>query len=131
MCGARQTVRKTSTFSTTSTSFTDVTDLSITVTTGPCPVLLILSSTVNGSNLNVRTFLTFNVDGSDKGASTGGLVSARLPDGASSDVVTMTYLTDQLSAGSHTFKVRMRVSTGTGYLIADNDGEIQFTLVEM
>ncbi len=131
MCGVRQTIRKTTTFNTTSTSFTDVTDLSVTVTTGPCPVMLILTATVNGSTSTVRAFFTFSVDGSDKGSSTGGLVSTRLPDGASSDVVTMTYLTDELSAGSHTFKVRMRVSTGTGYLIADNDGEIQFTVLEM
>ena len=106
---------------TTSTSFVDLTGASITITTGAHGVLLGFSASAestSGSPIQVR--MTFAVDGTDQGGTLGLVTETVTTDASDIHNVSFTFLTAALSAGSHTFKVRWRVSTGTGLIFADS-----------
>ena len=109
------TVRKTNSFSTTSTSYADVTDLSITVSTPESRrYLLICSGTIWNVTADKTTYLTFDIDGSN----TGDLLEYYIESvtTAAYHSFSIHYITDKLATTAHTFKVRMKVSGGTGYL---------------
>lgn len=97
--------------STTSLTFVDLTGASITLTTGAhrCKVEFTASVFVSGS---VNIYLDLEIDGSRIGGDQGviSLHPGALLEGNGS----FTYLTDVLSAGSHTFKIKVRVNAGTG-----------------
>lgn len=97
---------------TTSANFVDLTGASITITTGARRVLLGFTCGTSNSGSNVNRF-TFSVDGTDQGSAFG----YALDQANAANIVhnvAMTFMTAALSAGSHTFKVRWRVSGGTG-----------------
>ena len=104
--------RVTADFTTTSTTFVDVTTHTITMTTTARRVLLLFSGNHTNSGINRNDF-TFDIDGTDAGG-TAGLQSGTMS-GADAPRMSCTfhYLTDVLTAASHTFKVNAQVSAGT------------------
>lgn len=99
---------------TTSTSFVDLTNFTITFSTGAHRVLLIATVTAYNSGNN-QTYFTFTVDGSEVSSRTNGLMQmAHGQSGSDIQTETLYFLTDALSAASHTFKVQWKVGGGTG-----------------
>lgn len=100
------------TFSTTSTSFVDVTSLSVTLTTGANRCLIIFSGSVNNTNAAAGSLITIDQDGSNIGSSNG-IVNVVSSGAGDSNNGSFSILTDVLSAASHTFKVQLRADSGT------------------
>jgi hypothetical protein len=99
---------------TTSTTFVDATGMSITKTTGARRVLLTMSSTWNAAGSD-GVSVDFTVDGTRVGQDNGLMQY----NGTTPANVAMSYLTDVLSAGSHTIKVQWKsVSGGSATLFA-------------
>jgi hypothetical protein len=106
-------VNKTTSFNTNSTSFVDITGLTITETiTSGKRVMLFFSGPVANDTLGAYNSLTFTVDGTAVGASDG-LFFARQEVAAYWEPCSIMFITDALTAGSHTFKVQTKVDTGT------------------
>lgn len=102
---------------TTSATYVDLTDASITLTTTGGRVALGFNGASFNSGANANAF-SFSIDGAaEVGPAAEGLY--RLT-GTTAAGVAMTYLTDALSAGSHTFKVRWKTSGGTATARADS-----------
>jgi len=99
---------------TTSTSYTDATSHTITITTSGGKVLLNFSATTSNDTLNQNNFFTFAVDAVDQDAAVIARADAHVA--TSKQVVSMVQLVTGLAAGSHTFKVRWKVSANTGSL---------------
>lgn len=99
---------------TTSTSFTDATGLTTTLTTGAHRCLVTCAFAAKMSTAGIVAYFDIAVDGTRVGQ-TGGL---QLFSGSEFQTVTLSYLTDVLSAASHTIKVQWKVSSGTGTLLA-------------
>lgn len=105
--------------STSSASFADMTDMSITITTTGGRVLLGFTAPFSNSATSLNNF-TFAVDGVDVGNATRGLTSITIVTATQSGNPAMTYLTPTaLSAGSHTFKVRWKTNAGTATAYQD------------
>lgn len=97
-------------FTTTSTSFTDLTGLTVTFTTYGGQVLVGFSGNCSNNGASNNDF-TIAVDGVDAGDGTNGITgfstgTVRFP-------VSITYITVALSAGSHTIKMRCKTSATT------------------
>ena len=102
-----------SSFNTASTSFVDVTGLTITVTVvADTRVLLLFNGPVCNDTLGEYVCLTFTVDGSNIGG-TDGLTFIRQPVAGYFQNASLVFVTVALSAGSHTFKVQVRTTVGT------------------
>lgn len=99
---------------TTSGTLVDLTGMSVTITTGARRVLLGFQSQVMVTGGGIAANFTFTIDGTVVSGTDGwGQVDAG---GSTAHLVTLAYLTDALSAGSHTFKVQWRsngVATAT------------------
>lgn len=118
-----------SNITTTSTSFVDAGSLSITLTTGANRVMLALAAVGNNSNAGQTVFVDFEVDGTRIGNDVNGITSVT---GTEPRDLSMSALTDTLSAGSHTFKVKFRVTANTGALQADgSDRTVVFSAHEV
>lgn len=103
---------------TTSTSFTDLTGASITITTLARRVMLTFTGAYTNSATNHGGF-DFAIDGTRAmSAAAWGLQIVRNPAAGDYSSVHISYLTDVLSAASHTFKVQWRVGGGTGTVAA-------------
>lgn len=101
----------TSDISTSSTTFVDMADMSVTITTGNNPVLIIFSVSVDNSISG--TYLVIDIDGVDeRGAS--------VADSGMYWVGTQAVL-KTLSAGSHTIKGQWKVDSGTSYCYATTE----------
>jgi hypothetical protein len=115
--------RNSTTPTVTSTTFVDVdsTNLAATImlpAAGRC--LIGFVGWGDNSTTNAYTRFDIAIDGTRVGASTYGLVAYRTSSGATNaHNCSFTYLTDVLSAGSHTFKLQWCVSAGTGEIYAD------------
>lgn len=98
-------------YSTTSTSFVDVdaTDFSTTITTHGSDVLVTLCVTVVGSTN--YAYFDIEVDGTGVAGDDG--ILKKLCDGNAPDTMTLYYWVKGLSAGSHTFTLQWKASTGT------------------
>ncbi len=110
------TVSHGSPISTTSTSFTDYTDIAITQTTATGDIVLAFSSVyVSHGTSAAKVLTTINMDGSDLTLTSNPYwISSRADTGGLDDTpFCLGYIAP--SAGSHTFKVRWRVESGTGY----------------
>lgn len=116
---ADKVVRTAGDLTTSSTSFVDATGMSITMTTGANRVLIgvIAIGAVNTNQEYIE--LTIDVDGTPQGG-TRGLTRARFSTAAQDNRnLSFTYLTDTLTAASHTFKLQWKVVNGnTGTLFA-------------
>lgn len=103
---------------TTSTSFTDLTGASITITTRARRVLLTFTAAYTNNGTSHGGF-DFDIDGTRAQSSSAfGLQIVRNPAAGDYAPVHISFLTDVLSAGSHTFKVQWRVGGGTGTVAA-------------
>lgn len=89
-------------FQNSSDTFADITSASITLTTGARRAFLSFSSKIHNNTAGCGVQLRFTVDGGGVGEQRG----ANNAGGNESHIATITYLTDVLSAGSHTFKVQ-------------------------
>jgi hypothetical protein len=98
-------------FSTASTTFVDVTGATATFTTaGTARLYVFVNGSANSGGTANTVYLTLTVDGANVGHSTLGL---QYLSQAGVSPFGFTYLTSNLSAGSHTVKLQMRVSSGT------------------
>lgn len=104
---------------TTSTSWADATGLSVTMTTNGGNVLVLFTAmaTHSGGTAN-NPYFNLEVDGAGIGGTDG--VVAKSNTGTVPDNVSFTWVVTGLSAASHTFKIRWKVGTGTGTLLAEN-----------
>jgi hypothetical protein len=128
---AVDTVRKTTAFTTTSTTFVAVTDLSITITTGANRVLLLVTMVASQSAAASQGFWTFTVDGTAQGDATNGLANKRdWGTAAHTDTITFQFLTDALTAASHTFTVQARANSDTLTIEADS-WDATFSAIEI
>ena len=110
-------------FTTTSTSFVDVTNLVSTVTTGANRVLLIFSGVLSNGNADAASLLTFTVDGTNQGG-TNGLMQVNTSGADTAENGTMIFLTAALTAASHTFRVQLRADSGTAKLRTNPTGTL-------
>jgi hypothetical protein len=115
---------------TSSLTFVDVTGATITITTGANRVLLAFSGVVANGQTGNGQYFTFLVDGVDQGGSQG-LIEIDCPGNGYSSPAVLTYLTDVLVAGPHTFKAQWRVSAGTSTLQAGATNPVVFSAVEL
>lgn len=115
---------------TTSTTFTDATGLTATLTTAAVRCLVTFSASVSNSG-TAKVSVDLAVDGTRV---SGGAYGLGLVGGASTDRyhLAFTYLTDVLTAASHTLKIQWRVdnaSTGTMYANTTTAAAV-FTVLE-
>lgn len=123
-------VLKTTSFATTSASWVDVTDLTKTVTVPAGKrVLLMVSSDIFNDTAGGRSGFSFDIDGTTVNSAGWGLIAQDAI--SAQDVVPfcMTYITSVLSAGSHTFKVRMKVQTGTTGALGGTAAQSVFSVI--
>lgn len=121
-------------YTTTSNSFADVdgTNMSFTKTTGARRVLVTFAGVGHQSSTSDYIGLTVNIDGTDIGGSFG-LVFVKSHSTASEPVnLSFSYLTDVLTAASHTFKLRFRrFSAGTVTIIGTGNANARFAIAEL
>lgn len=114
-------VRTSGDFSTASTTFVDMTGMSVTITTGARRCLVAVTAVTDHSN-NAGQYVNLDVaiDGTRQGGSSGlvGNQHSSNATGSEDHNGSFTYLTDVLTAGSHTFKIQVRVTAGTGVVYA-------------
>lgn len=110
-------------YTTTSTSFVDIDaagnpDLSLTITTGGGDVFVSFHGTFSHNNAAGVVYLDFTVDGTLHGGDDG-IIMGRLH-GVADRLLTLSFVryVTGLAAGSHTFVLRWKISTGTGTLYA-------------
>jgi hypothetical protein len=107
---------------TSSTSFVDLTDMTVTLTTGAHRCLVYFNASANSSVAGGNVCFDVDIDGTPQGQTYGlAVVSQSSHAGAVgiNHAVAITYLTPVLSSASHTIKIRWRVDgTQTGTLFA-------------
>lgn len=91
---------------TTSTSFADLTGVSVTCTVNSGIAIIIVRAAIGNSGGN-DSYLDINIDGADQGG-TDGLYRAGVRDGGA-----FVFVKTGLSVASHTFKLRWKASAGT------------------
>lgn len=130
---AGRVVRTAGSLTTTSTTFVDLTGASITVTTGARRVLLAFTGSFTNSATD-HTGFDFDIDGTRAAASAAfGMQLARSVGAGEYNAVAITYVTDALSAASHTFKVLWRVGGPSTSTLAASTGlsAYTFTVTEL
>jgi hypothetical protein len=121
-------------YTTTSTSFVDVdgTNLALTITTGARRVLVSLAAQARHDSVSGSTFIDLMLDGTSLSGATNGIVAFTQNNVNYLWNPSFTYITDALSAGSHTFKLRWRVDAGTGTLRGNTTtGVLRFAVAEL
>lgn len=123
-------------WTTTSTSMTEVdaTDLSLTIITGGGDVLIGFAGSVAQSQ-GGRILFDVEIDGTDE-AGDDGIFGTICSASAPGSNASFSYLKTGLSAGSHTFQLKWRVSSGTATMYAGagtSQGDLhpQFFVVEL
>jgi len=122
-------IEKTNTFVTTSTSFQDVTDLVITKPISERTVLLIFFGQIEIDIAPSYAHMTFDIDGTNQGGSDG-LVGVREPVINCPIPTSMFYITSELR-GSHTFKVKMKSTSGDSATLGSSTTRLIFAAVEL
>lgn len=105
-------------FSTTSTSFVDVTSASLTITTKARPARVGVVGTWINSTAGSINYVDVDVDGTKQSGVANGLLDYRENTGNYRSNMSFVQQTAALSAGSHTFKIQMRVNANTGTIIS-------------
>ena len=123
---AQYTLNEGSDYTTTSTSFVDVdgggTELELTIETAGGDVLIGFVGAI-GMGTNKDIYLDIDVDGARLGGSDGiAQAHDRVGTGSGTGIfpIGLCVLVENLTPGSHTFKLQWRVSAGTGTLYAVN-----------
>lgn len=95
-----------------STSFATVdnTNLSLTITTGVRPVLIVVSASGASNNVAGTTFLDVELDGARLGGATAGLMMSQQAVAAEVQNMSFSFITADLTAASHTFKLMWAIS---------------------
>lgn len=112
----------------------DSTNLTIDLTTGARRVLLMLSLRISQTNTANTVAFGFSVDGTAK-YDLNGLIASRL-DGSTANIshpMMLSWVTDVLTAGAHTFRPRWARLGGTGTINAHQQASdhIVFSAVEL
>jgi hypothetical protein len=109
-------------FTTASTSFVDVTGMSVTITTGArrCLVSAMVAGTIN--NAAGTMSVTLDIYGTDEGGATNGMLPLGQAIVSETQNWSFVHVTDVLTAASHTFKLRAKVYNGahTGTIYASD-----------
>jgi hypothetical protein len=104
---------------TTSTSFADATGLTTTITTGARRCLVFFQAVGHNDTSHSNYCVDLAVDGTRVGQAFGlALVESTSDSAHPNGSLHFTWLTDVLSAASHTFKIQHRVDGGTGTMFA-------------
>lgn len=122
-------------WSTSSTSWVN-TDVVVTATTTGGPVLLLFNTQGITNTAGKMIGLRFTIDGSAVTSAALGNATVQNPPSTttSQQAMTMFWLATSLSAGSHTFRVQVRVTGGTGYIgeTSSSEGsERTLTVIEL
>jgi len=104
-------VRITSDTTTTSTTFTDLTGVTLTLTTGACDLLIWFTFSASNSSANRAISFSVLFDGTSY---MGAMV--RPPGASIADSGAMVLRIPSVSAGSHTVKIQWKVSANTGQI---------------
>ena len=114
---------KTDTFSTTSTSFTDVTGLTVSITPSSATnkVLIIaqvaLGSSANGTSLRLSGGNATNYVGAAAGSRIQAIIGgSNMSISGFMDAMTLAYLDSPATTSSTTYAVQLRVNSGTAYV---------------
>ena len=110
-------------FTTTSTTFTDVTGLASTITTTGGRILIIFSGVLSNANSAAGSFLTVTLDGTNLGG-TNGLAQIETNSADSAENSSFSFLTAAQSVASHTFQVQIRADSGTAKLRGNPTGSL-------
>lgn len=103
-----------------STSFVDLTGMSVTITTGAHRCLIFFTGSAKSSGDQANVAVDVTVDGTRQGQAYGiviGSMEHTSPFSVNHNM-SFQFLTAVLGAGSHTFKVQWRVDAGTGTMFA-------------
>lgn len=121
-------------YTTTSTTFVDVdtTNMTLSITTGAHRVLIGFTGTIQNNAQDLITYVTVMLDGINLGNASGFVMAQKFSGGASREDGSFAFLTNVLSAASHTFKLQWRVNGGTATLRGGSSGEpaAQFWVME-
>jgi len=120
---------RTSSWTTTSTSWTNITDLSATLTTHGKPVLITVNLNYESPYNTGWAFFTIDRDGTNLGDASTGLQTA-VGGYDENQCVTMTYI-DVPSAGSHTYTVQAKRGGGISVEVCENGNKAQIAVVEL
>lgn len=112
---------------TTSTSFVDLTAASITITTKARRVRLTFMARAQNNTGGESNYYKFIADAADIMGTDGMLGNV----GTANMWITMSYITDVLTAAAHTFKVQWKVTAGTGTTRGDTAHPYVFTAEEL
>jgi hypothetical protein len=118
-------------YTTTSTTYVavDATNLNFTITTGARRVLISFTGSVSHTANGGVVYLDVAVDGTQVGGSVG-LVLFQTASAAQSGNASFTYVTDALTAGSHTFELMWKGAVGTATLFGGATAS-RFAVVEL
>lgn len=110
-------------YTTTSATFVDVdgTNLALTITTGARRCMVGVVGTVSNSGTNTNMF-DIAIDGTRQGGDFG-LWQVRTPVAGYRANASFQFLTDALTAASHTFKLQWLCNTGTATLYGTSSGD--------
>lgn len=111
---------------TASVVFIDAAGVTLTLATGANRALMFLSGTWNAP---ANLFMDFTVDGVRQGAGANGLGYFNAHN--YNCALSYSYLSDVLTAGSHTFKMQWMVDAGTGTIQATATVPLYFTAIEI
>lgn len=100
-------------FTTSGTTFQDLTGASITITTGARRVKLGFTCVWSNNNNTSTNNFYFDIDGTQQGSGTAGQWRQQSPIVNTLYSTSMTMMSAALSAGSHTFKVRLSATAGS------------------
>ena len=114
----------TSDITTTSTTYTDMTDMEVRFVSGGRPVLMVFSAPFYAGQ---HTQVVFDVDGTDYGYGREGRSDGNY---INDNSIAIAWL-ETLSAGTHTIKVQWKTSGGTAYQRGSTDGNRILTVTEL
>lgn len=118
--------RNTGDLTTTSTSFVDVTDLTVTLTTAAVRCMVMASGTFKNS-ASGNTAIDIDIDGTRMGETLGLVFTNQNVNKPFS----FTVMTDVLTAASHTIKLVWKVQSGTGTIYANSaTSPVKLTVLE-
>jgi hypothetical protein len=120
-------------YTTTSNTFVDVdgTNMALTITTGARRVMVVFTGSVSHSTAADYIGLDVDIDGAREGG-TFGIVFMQGTPGNEPQNGSFTYITEPLSAGSHTFKLQWRrLSAGTITMHGTGNAYAKFAVVEL
>ncbi len=108
--------------------------MNLTITTGAHRVLITFSGATTNSGNTFSTYLDVDLDGTRLGNGDAGIMRAQSNPASALINASFSYVTDALTAASHTFKLQWRVDGNTGTMRntgTDSAQIIRFSVVEL